>query len=200
MERQGLNLHKKLLQYLNSKSSPHVSDPVCRFIEHLFVKAPELKFIDDPLALSRHSTKMIKQRRITMSTKRSVLSRGSTSHQLQSANAQSNASDLADNNAPQETELPFFKKVKFLNIGESFYAKFKAQCVQEGILQELTIMMQPMKAVATVSSALRLMHFFISTSEIEIMLRELESLPIFIGLKERSDMKFIPRPGGKIKT
>ena len=36
MERQGLNLHKKLLQYLNSKSSPHVSDPVCRFIEHLF--------------------------------------------------------------------------------------------------------------------------------------------------------------------
>ena len=57
-----------------------------------------------------------------------------------------------------------------------------------------------MKAVATVSSALRLMHFFISPSEIEIMLRELESLPIFVGLKERSDMKFIPRPGGKIKT
>ena len=61
-------------------------------------------------------------------------------------------------------------------------------------------MMQPMKAVATVSSALRLMHFFISPSEIEIVLRELESLPIFVGLKERSDMKFIPRPGGKIKT
>ena len=125
MERQGLNLHKKLLQYLNSKSSPHVSDPVCRFIEHLFVKAPELRFIDDPLALSRHSTKMIKQRRITMTSKRS-LSRASTSHQLQMANAQSNVSDLADDNAPQEAELPFFKKVKFLNIKESFYAKFKA--------------------------------------------------------------------------
>ena len=36
MDRQGINLHKKLLQYLNSKSTPHVSDPVCRFIEHLF--------------------------------------------------------------------------------------------------------------------------------------------------------------------
>ena len=60
--------------------------------------------------------------------------------------------------------------------------------------------MQPMKAVATVSSAMRLMNFFVSSSEIEIMLRELESLPIFVGLKERSDMRFIPRPGGKIKT
>ena len=57
-----------------------------------------------------------------------------------------------------------------------------------------------MKPVATVSSALRLMQYFVSSSEIEIMLRELESLPIFVGLRERSDMKFMPRPGGKIKT
>ena len=127
------------------------------------------------------------------------MARNSTTQQNTAANSQA-IDPLADNNAPQEQELPFFKKVKFLNIKQNFFAKFKALCVQEGLLQELTIMMQPMKAVATVSSALRLMHFFVSPNEIEIMFRELESLPIFIGLKERSEMRFIPRAGGKIKT
>lgn len=57
-----------------------------------------------------------------------------------------------------------------------------------------------MKAVTIVSSALRLMQFFVSPDEIEIMLRELESLPIFIGLLERSEMKFKAKPGGTIRT
>ena len=127
------------------------------------------------------------------------MARGSNAQQLTATKSQA-VDPLADNDALQDMELPFFKKLKFHNIRDNFYAKFKALCVQEGLLQELTIMMQPMKSVATVSSALRLMHFFVSPNEIEIMFRELESLPIFVGLKERSDMKFIPRPGGKIKT
>ena len=57
-----------------------------------------------------------------------------------------------------------------------------------------------MKAVTIVSSSIRLMHFFVSPSEIEIMLRELESLPIFIGLRERSEMPFKAKPGGSIRT
>lgn len=73
MNRHGTNLHKKLIQFLNNKSSPHVSDPVCRFIEHLFQQSPHLKFEYDPEALTRHSSIVMKQRRITASTKRPTL-------------------------------------------------------------------------------------------------------------------------------
>lgn len=61
-------------------------------------------------------------------------------------------------------------------------------------------MMQPMKPVTSVNRAIRLMNFFVSPSEIEILLRELDSLPIFLGLKERAEMRFLPRRGGTVKN
>ena len=50
ISRQGSKVHKKLLQFLNSKSSPTVTDPVCRFIEYMFSRSPALRFEIDLLA------------------------------------------------------------------------------------------------------------------------------------------------------
>ena len=80
-----------------------------------------------------------------------------------------------------EIEMPFYKKISFLdaNASDSPYANFKSVCIREGILAELTIMMQSTKAVSTVNNSIKLAKFFVSPSEIEILLRELENLPIF---------------------
>ena len=65
-----------------------------------------------------------------------------------------------------EPELPFYKKLRFLNKDESLYSYFKSECVSNAILYELTIMMQPMKSVAIVNRGLKLAQFFISPTEL----------------------------------
>ena len=47
IKRNNIKFHKKLFLYLNSRSAPTVSDPVCRFLDHLFHKAPKLTFAQD---------------------------------------------------------------------------------------------------------------------------------------------------------
>ena len=51
ISRQGNKVHKKLLQFLNSKSAPTVTDPVCRFIEYMFSRSPALKWEVDQKAI-----------------------------------------------------------------------------------------------------------------------------------------------------
>ena len=51
-------------------------------------------------------------------------------------------------------------------------------------------MMQPMKSVANVNRGIKLAQFFISPTELQILIREIDSLPIFIALKDRAEKPF----------
>jgi len=44
MNRYGVKVHLKLLQFVNNKSAQTVSDPVCRILDYLFAKSPALVF------------------------------------------------------------------------------------------------------------------------------------------------------------
>ena len=61
-------------------------------------------------------------------------------------------------------------------------------------------MMSPMKPVATVSNAIKLMRQILSKSEIPILLHELENLPIFNGLQERAEKRFAAKKDSTINT
>jgi len=62
----------------------------------------------------------------------------------------------------------------------------------------VTTMLSAIKPAAVVYNGLKLINFFISRTELEIILRELHNLTIFVGLKERAEMRFINRPDGSI--
>ena len=53
ISRQGNKVHKKLLQFLNSKSVITVTDPVCRFIEYMFSRATALRWEVDLHAIQK---------------------------------------------------------------------------------------------------------------------------------------------------
>ena len=108
--------------------------------------------------------------------------------------------DDLEEDSTEEVELPFYKKIKYTNTKDNPYAKFKAICIQEGLIQELTQMMSPMKPVATVSNAIKLMRQILSKSEIPILLHELENLPIFNGLQERAEKRFAAKKDSTINT
>lgn len=82
-------------------------------------------------------------------------------------------------------EIPFYKKLHFKNLKMCPYAGFKSICVKEGLLNEVAMMLATSKPTTTVNNGLRLAKFFVSATELEILLREAENLPIFTGLRER---------------
>lgn len=90
-------------------------------------------------------------------------------------------------------EIPFYKKLSFTNGDVSTYATFKSICVREGLLNEIALMLAPGKLTTTVNNGLRLAKYFVSATELEILLREAENLPIFTGLRERLQRKFLER-------
>ena len=89
-----------------------------------------------------------------------------------------------------EDQLPFYKKIKYVNKDESDYSNFKAICFQEGLLQEVAMMLAPNRPPSVVYNGFKLASFFVSKTEIPILLKELDSLTIFQGLKERAESKF----------
>ena len=40
IQKLGDQIHKKLIQYLHNRSAPSISDPVCRFLIHMFQNSP----------------------------------------------------------------------------------------------------------------------------------------------------------------
>ena len=125
MKRHGDKVHKKILQFLNSKSAPTVSDPVCRFIEYMFNRATPLEFEVDKkasikLAISKRKPSLSAKRpSVLMSTAPLGTNLGETNEDAQ--------------NLPLG-ELPFAKQLKFINIKDCPYSSFKGQLIQEGIL------------------------------------------------------------------
>ena len=95
---------------------------------------------------------------------------------------------LGDESA--EPQLPFYKKIKFLNQNESEFAHFKALSYQEGLLTEVGMMLAANKPPQIVYSGFKIATFFVRPTELPILLRELDSMTIFSGLKERAQTKF----------
>ena len=55
-------------------------------------------------------------------------------------------------------------------------------------------MLAALKPLPIVYNGLRLIKHLVTVSEMEILIRELENLTIFTGLKERADKRFMARP------
>ena len=184
IQKLGDQIHKKLIQYLHNRSAPSISDPVCRFLIHMFQNSPQLKFVVDKSATSRSSfynSSFNKRRQNslgnTMQRSRiSFLGKGSGSMQSQTSQVQAMLMGGVEDNQDQ---IPFYKKIKYVNRDESEFANFKATCFQEGLLQEVAMMLAPNRPPPVVYSGIKLASFFVSKTEIPILLKELDSLTIF---------------------
>ena len=81
--------------------------------------------------------------------------------------------DDLDEDSTRIEELPYSKRLNFKNIHNNVYARFKSICIQEGLMQELAIMLAPIKPVASVNYGLKIARMLVSKSEVPILLNEL---------------------------
>lgn len=171
-----------------------MSDPVCRFIDYMFGNAPRLKFeLDVSMAQSHLSLMRRKQSRSSISSPSKTFNSSPTK-------MMSTTNLGFDDDQELLKEIPFYKKLRFINGKVSPYAEFKSVCIREGLLNEIALMMQPGKPATTVNNGLKLAKYFISSKELEILLREAEHLPIFTGLRERVERKILDRPNSTIES